>query len=73
MAWKPRGYAERQVHPTDRRIKVVAITALGEKAKARALERLHEPPASMAALTAAELRALKAMLEKMQAKRSTSR
>jgi DNA-binding MarR family transcriptional regulator len=65
-----RGYAERQVHPTDRRIKVVAITALGAKAKARALERLHEPPASMAVLNADELRALKVMLDKMQAKRS---
>lgn len=68
-----RGYAERHVLPTDRRVKVVAITALGEKAKARALERLHEPPASMAALNAAELRSLKAMLEKMQAKRSSGR
>lgn len=67
-----RGYAERQVHPTDRRIKVVAITALGEKAKARALERLHEPPASMAILNASELRTLKAMLDKMQSERAAS-
>ena len=66
-----RGYAERQVHPTDRRIKVVTITALGEKAKTRALERLHEPPASMAVLTAPELRSLKGMLAKMQAQRSS--
>ena len=65
-----RGYAERHVLPTDRRIKVVTITALGEKAKARALERLHEPPASMAVLNAAELKSLRAMLEKMQAERS---
>src|SRR5690349_2782086 len=46
-----RGFVERQVHPRDRRIKVVAITPAGEQAKARALERLYEPPASMDGLT----------------------
>ena len=40
-----RGYVKRQPHPTDRRVKVVALTPLGEKAKARAFERLYEPPA----------------------------
>ena len=68
-----RGYAERQVHPTDRRIKVVAITAQGEQARTRALERLHEPPASMAALNASELRSLAAMLDKMHTERSKAR
>src|SRR5579871_3599618 len=46
-----RGYVERQTHPTDRRVKVVALTPLGQKAKGRALERLYEPPASFSALT----------------------
>ena len=36
-----RGYVQRQSHPTDRRVKVVAITPLGEKAKAGALELLY--------------------------------
>jgi DNA-binding MarR family transcriptional regulator len=60
-----RGYAHRRVHPTDRRVKVVEITALGEKAKAKALERLHEPPPSMLALSAAEQVTLRDLLRKV--------
>jgi DNA-binding MarR family transcriptional regulator len=60
-----RGYAARQAHPVDRRIKVVVITSLGEKAKARALEYLYEPPASFVALTAAEQRQLRDLLAKV--------
>ena len=37
-----RGYVERQAHPKDRRVKVVTITTLGEKAKAKAMERLAQ-------------------------------
>jgi len=61
-----RGYAERRTHPTDRRVKVVAITPLGEKAKARALERLYEPPASIEALTVAEQRQLRDLMAKVK-------
>jgi DNA-binding MarR family transcriptional regulator len=61
-----RGYAERRTHPTDRRVKVVEITALGEKAKAKALERLHEPPPSMLALSAAEQVTLRDLLRKVR-------
>jgi DNA-binding MarR family transcriptional regulator len=61
-----RGYAERRPHPTDRRVKVVEITALGEKARARALERLHEPPASLLALSPEELRLLRDLLRKVR-------
>jgi DNA-binding MarR family transcriptional regulator len=60
-----RGYAERKAHPVDRRIKVVVITSLGEKAKARALDCLYEPPASFAALTLAEQRQLRDLLAKI--------
>jgi DNA-binding MarR family transcriptional regulator len=60
-----RGYAVRRAHPTDRRVKVVEITPLGEKAKARALERLYEPPASINVLTADEQRTLRNLLRKM--------
>ena len=60
-----RGYAVRKAHATDRRVKVVAITALGEKAKQRALDRLHEPPPSFAALTNAEQRQLRDLLAKV--------
>ncbi|MEY2456413.1 MAG: hypothetical protein QOK06_1507, partial [Acidimicrobiaceae bacterium] len=41
------------------------ITALGEKAKAKALERLHEPPPSFAVLTLAEQRTLRDLLRKV--------
>jgi DNA-binding MarR family transcriptional regulator len=60
-----RGYAERQLHPSDRRVKVVGITALGQKAKARALDCLYEPPPSFAALTPAEQLALRDLLAKV--------
>ena len=62
-----RGYVVRQPHPSDRRIKVVAITALGEKAKATAITRLHEPPAAMLeALTQNEQRTLRDLLRKVR-------
>jgi DNA-binding MarR family transcriptional regulator len=60
-----RGYAARRPHPTDRRIKVVEITELGAKAKAKALDRLHEPPASFETLTGDEQRQLRDLLKKV--------
>ena len=66
-----RGYVERQPHSTDRRVKVVTITPLGEKAKVKALERLHQPPPSLVnALTQNEQRTLRDLLRKV---RSSSR
>lgn len=68
-----RGYAVRRPHPTDRRVKVVEITGLGEKARQRALERLHEPPRSMlSALRADELRTLRDLLRKVRDESGTS-
>jgi DNA-binding MarR family transcriptional regulator len=64
-----RGYVQRQAHATDRRVKVVALTPLGEKAKARALERLYEPPPSFNSLTPAEQAQLRALLAKVRAAR----
>src|SRR5262249_9225753 len=46
-ALEERGYGGRRPPPTARRVKVVEITSLGEKAKAKALDRLYEPPPSM--------------------------
>ena len=60
-----RGYVERQVLAADRRVKVVKVTALGEKAKARALERLHEAPASITALSLSDQTALRDLLRKV--------
>jgi len=62
-----RGYVERRVLTSDRRVKVVQITPLGEKAKARALERLHEPPAEITALDLGDQVALRDILRKVQA------
>jgi DNA-binding MarR family transcriptional regulator len=63
-----RGYAQREAHPVDRRIKVVVITSLGKKAKARALECLYEPPASFGALSVPEQRELRDLLAKIMTK-----
>jgi DNA-binding MarR family transcriptional regulator len=66
-ALEERGYAERRPHPTDRRVKVVEITSIGEKAKAKALDRLYEPPPSLIGnLTLAETRALRDLLRKLR-------
>lgn len=62
-----RGYVERRVLATDRRVKVVQVTTLGEQAKARAFERLHEPPAAITALDRADQVALRDLLRKMRA------
>jgi DNA-binding MarR family transcriptional regulator len=62
-----RGYVQRQPHPTDRRVKVVALTPLGEKAKARALDRLYEPPASFTSLSPSEQAQLLRLLAKVRA------
>ena len=62
-----RGYVVRNAHPSDRRVKVVAITALGEKAKSTAIARLHEPPAAMLdALTQNEQRTLRDLVRKVR-------
>ena len=66
-----RGYALRRPHATDRRIKVVEITELGAKARAAALERLHEPPQSLDNLTADEQRTLRDLLKKAFGANST--
>ena len=67
-----RGYVVRQPHASDRRIKVVAITELGEKAKATAIARLHEPPTAMLdALTQNEQRTLRDLLRKVRDSQSS--
>jgi DNA-binding MarR family transcriptional regulator len=60
-----RGYVERRVLPRDRRVKVVQLTPAGEAAKAKVLERLHEPPAAITALAPDEQVALRDLLRKV--------
>lgn len=61
-----RGYVERRVLPTDRRVKVVHITEQGEKAKAKALTILHDPPQAMTALDEDEQLTLRNLLRKVR-------
>jgi DNA-binding MarR family transcriptional regulator len=64
-ALEERGLVERRPHPTDRRVKMLAITQKGVQARAAAYELLYEPPPSFGALTAAEQRELRNLLRKV--------
>jgi DNA-binding MarR family transcriptional regulator len=64
-ALEDRGLTERRAHPTDRRVKMIALTQEGIAAKNRAFEVLYEPPSSFGALTAAEQRQLRDLLRKV--------
>jgi len=61
-----RGYVERRVLATDRRVKVVHLTAEGERAKAAALEILHDPPLGVTALSEADQVALRDLLRRVR-------
>jgi DNA-binding MarR family transcriptional regulator len=61
-----RGYVERRVLASDRRVKVVQITPLGVQAKSRALDRLHEPPPAITALELGDQEALRDILRKVR-------
>jgi DNA-binding MarR family transcriptional regulator len=53
-----RGWAERRANPTDRRSKLVALTASGLAASAEAARILHEPPPALRSLDPADLATL---------------
>jgi DNA-binding MarR family transcriptional regulator len=57
-------YVERRVSPTDRRVKLLALTPVGEGAIKVALDVMLTPPAGVAGLSAAELRMLRKLVEK---------
>jgi DNA-binding MarR family transcriptional regulator len=60
-----RGLVERRALPADRRVKAIALTALGEETKAKLLERMYEPPEFLFDLPRADLEALSAALSKL--------
>ena len=60
-----RGLVERRTFRSDRRVKTVALTALGEKTKAELLRRIYEPPDDLIALPRPELVALRDALAKL--------
>jgi DNA-binding MarR family transcriptional regulator len=53
-----RGIVERRPLPSDRRVKTVVLTPLGEKTKGELLERLYEPPGVLLELDTKQLEAL---------------
>jgi DNA-binding MarR family transcriptional regulator len=59
-----RGLIERRDSPADRRVKLIALTPDGAEQRARLMERLHEPPAVIAALTRADQRTLRDVLRR---------
>ena len=59
------GYVERRVAPSDRRVKLIALTATGRAARSRALDVMLSPPESFKRLTADETRTLASLLAKM--------
>lgn len=53
-----KGIVERQTLATDRRVKTVVLTPLGEKTKAELIERLYQPPQAFLDLDVPQLEAL---------------
>jgi DNA-binding MarR family transcriptional regulator len=59
------GLAQRQPHPSDRRIKTVALTPKGAALRVQLMSLLSEPPPAFDALSAAEQRQLRDLLNKV--------
>lgn len=60
-----RGLAERRPHPSDRRVRTVALTRKGMRMRAQIESKLYEAPATFQQLTAAELVSLRTILQKL--------
>jgi MarR family transcriptional regulator, organic hydroperoxide resistance regulator len=59
------GLAERRPHPTDRRVRTVALTRKGIKMRAQIESKLFEAPASLRQLGNSDLEALSRILRKL--------
>ena len=59
-----RGLIERRDSPRDRRVKLIALTDAGAEIHHQVLDRLYEPPAAIAALSAADQRALRDIMRR---------
>jgi len=59
------GFAERRPHPTDRRVRTVALTRKGAKARAQIEAKLYEAPASIRGLSDTDLATLERVLRKV--------
>jgi DNA-binding MarR family transcriptional regulator len=61
------GMARRLPHPTDRRVKTVALTAKGARVLAEIEAGMSQPPQSFGALSDSEVRRLSALVRKLTA------
>jgi DNA-binding MarR family transcriptional regulator len=60
-----RGLVRREPHPTDRRAKLVRVTAAGKRAAAKAEQVLYLPPEALLALPTEDLEALDRIVAKL--------
>jgi DNA-binding MarR family transcriptional regulator len=60
-----KGYAERRAHPTDRRVRTVALTRKGVRVREQIEAKLHEAPEELRALSERELDTLSRLLAKI--------
>jgi DNA-binding MarR family transcriptional regulator len=60
-----KGYAERRAHPTDRRVRTVALTRKGVRVREQIQAKLHEAPVEFSALSTRELEMLARILAKI--------
>lgn len=59
-----RGLAERTPSPSDRRVKLIALTASGRRLRARLMREARKPPAWLERLSPADQRALRDLLQR---------
>ena len=64
-----RGLAERRSVPTDRRVKLVVLTARGRRTLERVLERFYEPPQELLQLSRDDLEAIRDAVTRLPAER----
>jgi DNA-binding MarR family transcriptional regulator len=60
-----RSFAERRSVPTDRRVKLVVLTDLGERTRGRVLQRFLQPPEELLQLSRSDLEALRDAVAKL--------
>ncbi len=61
-----RGLVQRQLHPTDRRVKAVALSAEGERLRAQLMDHLMEPPSVLRQLSASDLAVLRRVAARLR-------
>jgi DNA-binding MarR family transcriptional regulator len=61
-----RGLVARQPHAADRRVRAVQLTPHGEEVRAGLLRELYRPPAAFSDLSAAEIKALRRLVDRLK-------